>query len=54
MKKKKKKKKKKIQNILSDFFYFLLLKFSVYLNRHVFVMYTLRRFCVRFNLVEFH
>ena len=39
MKKQKKKKKKKKQNFfIRCFFHFLLLKFSVYLNRHVFIM----------------
>ena len=28
----------KYQNLLSEFFHFLVLKFSIYLNRHVFVM----------------
>ena len=28
----------KYQIFLSDFFYFLVVKFSIYLNRHVFVM----------------
>ena len=37
--KKKNKKKKKKQNFLSDFFHFLVLKLSVYLNKHVFVMF---------------
>ena len=37
-KKKKKKKKKEYQTFLSDYFHFLVIKFSVYLNRHVFVM----------------
>ena len=32
------KKYKKYQNYLSDNFHFLVVKFSVYLNRHVFVM----------------
>ena len=30
----------KYQNFLCENFHFLVLKFSVYLNRHVFVMYT--------------
>ena len=30
----------KISDFLSDFFYFLVVIFSVYLNRHVFVMYV--------------
>ena len=29
---------KKYQNFLSEIFHFLVVKFSVYLNRHVFVM----------------
>ena len=29
----------KYQNFLSDIFHFLVVKFSVYLNRHVFVMF---------------
>ena len=36
--KKKKKKKKQYQNFLSDNFQFLVVKFPVYLNRHVFVL----------------
>ena len=31
---------KNIRNILSENFHFLVGNFSVYLNRHVFVMYT--------------
>ena len=30
--------KKKYQNFLSENFHFLIVKFSIYLNRHVFVM----------------
>ena len=30
--------KKKYQNFLSENFHFLMVKFSIYLNRHVFVM----------------
>ena len=37
-KKKKKKKKKKIPEFLSENFQFLVVKFSIYLNRRVFVM----------------
>ena len=33
-----KKKSKKNQNFLSENFIFLIVKFSIYLNRHVFVM----------------
>ena len=33
---------KKYQNFLSENFHFLVVKFSVYLNRHVFVMDCLR------------
>ena len=32
----------KYQNFLSENFHFLVVKFSVYLNRHVFVMFTIR------------
>ena len=30
----------KYQNCLSENFHFLVVKFSVYLNRHVFIMYS--------------
>ena len=32
----------KYQNVLSENFHFLVVKFSIYLNRHVFVMSTER------------
>ena len=32
----------KYQNFLSENFHFLVVKFSVYLNRHVFVMFPIR------------
>ena len=35
----------KYRNFLSENFHFLVVKFSVYLNRRVFVMYTVCRFC---------
>ena len=38
------KKHEKHQNFLSENFHFLVVEFSVYLNRHVFIMQCLGRF----------
>ena len=51
-KKKKKKKKKKIE-FLSEKFQFLVVKFSVYLNRRVFVMKLDRVFSLKVPLTPF-
>ena len=42
---------KKYQNFLSENFYFLVVKFSVYLNRNVFIMYNRVVELVRFMLL---
>ena len=40
----------KYQNFLSENFHFLVVKFSVYLNRHVFVMEYMRRVKAQISL----
>ena len=43
------------QNFLSEFFHFLVVKFPVYLNRRVFVMYVfVWRICHTFSHVSAH
>ena len=40
---------KKFQNFLSENFHCLVVKFSLYLNRHVFVMYNAADMCIQPN-----
>ena len=48
-----KQKYEKYQNFLSEIFHFLVVKFSVYLNRHVFVMHVQRRLFAWCSLVYY-